>query len=155
MGVYCSLRQSADTGDNEARSWMGRIMALNSELAAADAAARQYIAALPELPELMQPGHGFDEYRYLLEQLRRNASHLLAPGEEAVLARMSLSGASAWSQLQETLTSTVEVPPTAAAPRPSPPSATWPTTPMPPSAGRPTTPSWPPMTRSRTASPSL
>lgn len=110
MGVYCSLRQSADTGDNEARSWMGRIMALNSELAAADAAARQYIAALPELPELMQPGHGFDEYRYLLEQLRRNASHLLAPGEEAVLARMSLSGASAWSQLQETLTSTVEVP---------------------------------------------
>ena len=109
MMIYASLRQSADTGDNEARSRAGRVMVKLGELAGVNAAAEHYIAALPDLEDLIGRDELVGEYAYLLRRLKKNACHLLQPKEEEIMARMDISGASAWGQLQETLTSTVEV----------------------------------------------
>ncbi|MEA4965219.1 MAG: M3 family oligoendopeptidase [Oscillospiraceae bacterium] len=109
MVIYAMLRQSADTGDKEARSWIGRVMALLSEMAGPDAAAQQYLAALPNLDELIGQDPLLGEYAYLLHNIKKNSRFLLRPREEEILAKMSLSGADAWNQLWETLTSTVQV----------------------------------------------
>lgn len=110
MVVYANLRQATNTGDYEARSWLGRLMALFSDLAGQDAAAKQYIAALPVLDALIGQAPLLEAYGFLLRNIKKNADYLLQPREEEIVAKMSLSGADAWNQLWETLTSTVEVP---------------------------------------------
>ena len=45
----------------------------------------------------------------MLLNIKRDSKYLLADGEEAVFAKMSISGANAWSDLQSSLTSSVMV----------------------------------------------
>jgi len=107
--VYAMLRQSANTADGEARTQIGRGMAMLSEIAPAEAAAKAYIAAIDNLEELIQQDPVLAEFAYNLSNIKKNACHLLKPSEEGIMAKMGLSGASAWEQLWETLTSTVQV----------------------------------------------
>ena len=107
--IYAMLRQSANTGDGEARTQAGRVMALLSEVAPADAAAQAYIAGIDNLEELIAEDALLLEYAYNLRNIKKNAVHLLKPSEEGIMAKMGLSGANAWEQLWETLTSTVQV----------------------------------------------
>lgn len=110
MAIYAFLRQSGNTGDSEARTHSGRLMGLLSETASAEAAVKAYIAGLDNLDELIPQDALLTEYAYNLNNIQKNACHLLKPSEEGILAKMSLSGADAWEQLWETLTSTVQVP---------------------------------------------
>jgi len=107
--IYAMLRQSANTGDGEARTQMGRVMAMLSEMAPAEAAAKGYIAGRTDLEDLIARDALLTEYAYYLRNIQKGARHLLSPSEEGIMARMGLSGANAWEQLWETLTSTVQV----------------------------------------------
>ncbi|MBQ6799369.1 MAG: M3 family oligoendopeptidase [Oscillospiraceae bacterium] len=107
--IYAMLRQSANTADGEARTQMGRVMAMMSEMAPAEAAVKGYIAGLADLDALIEQDALLQEYAYYLGNIKKGAKHLLSPNEEGIMARMGLSGANAWEQLWETLTSTVQV----------------------------------------------
>lgn len=107
--VYASLRFSVDTGDTEAASATGRLQALMSKTAAAEAALHHTIAGFDDLEALIDGDASLAEYRYLLLRIKRDSRYLLSEKEEALFARMSISGASAWEDLQSTLTSTVPV----------------------------------------------
>jgi len=109
IGVYAFLRQAANTGDAEARTQSGRLMAVLSEIAPAQAAVEGYIAGLENLEALIPQDALLTEYAYYLHNIKKNAAHLLKPSEEGIMAKMGLSGANAWEQLWETLTSTVQV----------------------------------------------
>jgi len=106
--IYANLRYSANTGDNEAASIQGQLMGKLSATAAADTRIQSRIAAsdldavLTEAPEL-------EEFRYLLTNIQKDSKYLLSDKEEALFAKMDISGASAWSDLQSSLTSTLKV----------------------------------------------
>ena len=103
IGVYSGLRYEADTNDVEAQGVSGRLMAKQSEIAAADASLRRRVAAVD--PELIKSDGSLDAYADLLDRLRKDCAHLLSPGEEEVFARMNISGAGAWEELRSALTS--------------------------------------------------
>lgn len=103
---YASLRYSADTGCHEAASMTGRLMDKFSRTAASDAKIRRIIAGFGDLDALIDGGFG--EYAYFLRTIREDSRYLLSDAEEALLAKMKISGSSAWEDLHAALTSSVK-----------------------------------------------
>jgi len=106
---YASLRQSANTRDQDAGSQMGRIMASYSTVAAPMAKVKDWTSKLPNLKELVQNDPFLQPYDFLFENILKSSKYLLPDRGEEIMARMQLSGGSAWSDLQSYLTSTVPV----------------------------------------------
>ena len=109
LAGYASLRQAADTKDAEAGSQMGRIMSLYSGVAAPFAAFKEWATKLPNLMELVDGDADLKDYHFLFENMRKSSKYLLPGIGEAVMAKMSMSGGNAWSEMQQYLTSTVPV----------------------------------------------
>ncbi|MBQ4641562.1 MAG: M3 family oligoendopeptidase [Oscillospiraceae bacterium] len=109
LALYASLRMSANTRDGEAGSRMGQIMALLSGTAAPQAAFNAWASKLPNLMELVEGDDNLRDYTWLFQNIRESSRYLLAGMGEEIMARMEMSGGSAWSDLQSYLTSTVPV----------------------------------------------
>ena len=109
LGLYASLRQSANTRDPEAASQLGRLMAIYSGMAAPEASFREWAAKLPNLMELVESDEILKQYRFLFSKMADSSRYLLGSRGEEIMARMQLSGGNAWSDLQGYLTSTVPV----------------------------------------------
>ena len=107
--IFCSLRTSANTADNQANSLSDQISAKISGCAAADASLRHTLAAFDDLDAIIDADPALAEYRYLLQNIRRDSKYLLSDKEEELFARMNISGASAWESLRDNLTSSVKV----------------------------------------------
>ena len=109
LGLYASLRQSANTRDGEAASQMGRLMAVYSGMAAPEAAFKDWASKLPNLMELVEADDFLKDYGFLFSKMAESSRYLLPGRGEEIMARMELSGGNAWSDLQGYLTSTVPV----------------------------------------------
>ncbi len=109
LAGYASLRQAANTRDADAGSKMGQVMAVYSTVAAPMAAYRQWASSLPNLMELVEQDENLKDYTFLFAKEQESSRYLLPGIGEAVMAKMELSGGSAWSDLQQYLTSTVPV----------------------------------------------
>ena len=109
LANYASLRQSTNTRDTEAGSRLGQIMQMLSATAGAQTAWKQWATALPDLMELVRADADLAVYSYLFENMQKDSTHLLGALGEEICAKLSLSGGSAWSDLQGYLTSTVPV----------------------------------------------
>ena len=109
LGLYASLRQSANTRDPEAASQMGRLMATYSGMAAPEAAFKEWLSKLPNLMALVEADEELKDYQFMLSRIADSSQYLLPGRGEEIMARMRLSGGSAWSDLQGYLTSTVPV----------------------------------------------
>ena len=109
LGLYASLRQSANTRDPDAASQMGRLMAVYSSIAAPEAAFQEWAAKLPNLEELIAEDELLQQYAFMLGNMKKSSRYLLSGRGEEIMARMRLSGGNAWSDLQGYLTSTVPV----------------------------------------------
>ncbi len=106
--IYSNLRYSANTSETEAASNMGRIMGMLSSVAAPGAKLSKIIAGYDSIEQIIDTVPALSEYRYLLTNIKRDSKYLLSDGEETVFARMNISGASAWDDLQSSLTSSVK-----------------------------------------------
>ncbi len=109
LALYASLRQSANTRDSEAGSRMGQIMSLLSGTAGPLAAFNAWASKLPNLMELVEGDDNLKDYTWLFQNIREDSRYLLPGLGEEIMARMEMSGGSAWSDLQSYLTSVVPV----------------------------------------------
>ena len=109
LAEYAMLRQAANTLDPEAGSRVGQIMAVFSDIAAPQAGFQEWASKLPDLMELVAQDELLTEYAFLFENIRDSSRFLLPSLGEEIMAKMSLSGGSAWGELQQFLTSTVPV----------------------------------------------
>ena len=106
--IFANLRYSANTKDAAAASYVGRVMGMLSEVAAPRAKISKKIANIENLSEIIDK-NGLGGYKYYLENIKRDSKYLLSDAEEALFAKMNISGAGAWSDLQSSLTSSVSV----------------------------------------------
>ena len=107
--IYANLRYSANTADSDAASIMGVLMGKLSATAAPSAALNKMIAGIDNLEELIKNNEDLREYEFYLTSIKEESKHLLTDAEESLFAEMNISGASAWSDLQSSLTSTLKV----------------------------------------------
>ena len=107
---YAMLRQSVDSKDSAANSNLGRIMGVLSSTAAPEAAFKSWASKVENLMELVDSDEVLKEYRFLFANLAESSKFLLTNQGEEIMAKMELSGGSAWSDLQGYLTSFVRMP---------------------------------------------
>ena len=107
--IYANLRYSANTADPEAASTMGVLMGKLSATAAPSAALNKLIAGIENLEDLIKENSDLAEYEFYLTNIKEASKHLLSDAEESLFAEMNISGASAWSDLQSSLTSSLKV----------------------------------------------
>ena len=107
--IYANLRSATDAKNPTPGSYMGQVMAIRSGIAAPVAAYNQWVVSLPNLMELVRGDETLKDYEYLFETRKERAKHQLSSEAEAVDAKLSMSGGSAWAKLQGYLTSTVTV----------------------------------------------
>ncbi|MBP3660952.1 MAG: M3 family oligoendopeptidase [Oscillospiraceae bacterium] len=106
---YCMLRQAANTLDGEATSGASQVMGLLSTMAGPKAIFKDWAAKLPDLMELVASDEVLKEYTFLYSNILSSSSFQLPGMGEEIMAKMELSGGSAWGDLQQFLTSTVPV----------------------------------------------
>ena len=106
---YGMLRQAANTTDPEAGSRVGQVMAVLSDVAAPQAAFQEWASRLPNLMELVAQDEILTEYTFLFANILESSRFLLPGRGEEIAAKLGLSGGSAWSEMQQYLTSTVPV----------------------------------------------
>ena len=107
--IYANLRYSANTADTEAASTMGVLMGKLSAVSAPTAATNKAIAKIENIEEIIEQNELLKEHSYHLLNIVKDSKHLLSDAEEALFAEMNISGASAWSDLQSSLTSSLKV----------------------------------------------
>ncbi len=105
--IYASLRYSANTADTEAASVIGRLMDKLGSTAASETVLKNRIAAITDLDGAIERA-SLGEYKYYITNIKRDSRYLLSEREESLFAKLNISGASAWENLQSTLTSTVK-----------------------------------------------
>ena len=107
--IYANLRYSANTADTEAVSTMGVLMGKLSATAAPSAAVNKAIAKIENIEQIIEKNEILKEHSYLLLNIVKDSKHLLSDAEESLFSEMNISGASAWSDLQSNLTSSLKV----------------------------------------------
>ncbi len=107
--IYCNLRYSANTADVEAASTMGVLMGKLSAVAAPSAKINKAIAKIENIEKVIEQNELLSEHCYGILNIVKDSKHLLSDAEESLFAEMNISGASAWSDLQSTLTSSLKV----------------------------------------------
>lgn len=107
--IYANLRYSANTADTEAASTMGVLMGKLSAIAAPSAATNKAIASIENIEQIIEANELLREHSYRLLSIVKDSKHLLSDAEESLFAEMNISGASAWSDLQSNLTSSLKV----------------------------------------------
>ena len=106
---YANLRSATNTKDPEPGSYMGRIMAIRSGMAAPSAAFNAWVVQLPDLMELVRGDEYLNDYEFYFAGKVDSARYQMSGEAESVMAKMGMSGGSAWGKLQSYLTSTVPV----------------------------------------------
>ena len=106
--IYANLSQSANTKDMEAASMLGRLMGIYSQMAAPMAKFSKLISEIEDLENIIESDELLIEHKYLILNIKRDSKYLLGDREEALFSLMNISGASAWSDLQSNLTSSVK-----------------------------------------------
>ena len=106
---YANLRSATNTKDPEPGSYMGRIMAIRSGMAAPSAAFNAWVVQLPNLMELVRGDEYLKDYEFYFAGKVDSARYQMSGEAESVMAKMGMSGGSAWGKLQSYLTSTVPV----------------------------------------------
>ncbi|MBR0157854.1 MAG: M3 family oligoendopeptidase [Clostridia bacterium] len=106
---YANLVYATDTSDMQATALMGRLRAMLSDIAAPETAIKQAISGMEDLETQIEGDAALKDYAFFLREIKKDSRYLLSEKEEQVFALMDISGASAWEELHDTLTSTVNV----------------------------------------------
>ncbi|MDF2589274.1 MAG: peptidase [Anaerocolumna sp.] len=109
LSSYVSLRQSTNTTDSETTALLGKLEELDSNLSKERAIMNKYLAKVGNLDEMIAQNEKLQGYDYMLHRIKDDAKYMLSDDVEEVISKLNLSAGSAWSMLQQYLTSTVEV----------------------------------------------
>lgn len=106
---FSSLTKSANTADGQAANYLEQLDMALSDVSRENAMLKKYIAGIEDLDKVIDSSEFLKQYRFMLHETKQAAAHSLSDDVEDVLAKMDISGGSAWANLQEYLTSSVEV----------------------------------------------
>ncbi len=109
LGSYISLRQSTNTTDSETTALMQKLEELLSDISKEEAMVKKYIANVENLDQIIENDSKLKEYEFLFKEMKLEADHTLGDDVEEVIAKMNLSAGSAWSSMQQYLTSILKV----------------------------------------------
>lgn len=108
LDCFSSLTQSTNTANVKAAAAQDQVASIASMASKAMAVFSRYIADIKNLDAYLECPE-LNEYAYFLKDIHESGKYLLSEDVEAALAKMDISGGSAWEKQQSFLTSALEV----------------------------------------------
>lgn len=107
--LFLDLKNAADSADEQAVAAQAKTAMINSAIKKDIAAMDKWIGSLSNLQEMIDSDPFLKEYEFRLHETQKEAAHLLSDDVEDVIARLNVSAGWSWGNLQDHLTSSVEV----------------------------------------------
>lgn len=104
LRTYAGLRTSTNVNDMEAMGEMGKMMLTVQKTVPASVAFSKYLQNV-DINALCKESEFLNQYKFVLENEKEDASHMLSDKEEVLASKLSMVGSDAWSDLQSKLTS--------------------------------------------------
>lgn len=109
LGGFASLKQSVDTTDTETVAQLDKIKRIVSETNKPKAISDKYIRKIENLEACISKNEKLKAYEFYLKEIQKAAKYTLSDDVEEVIGKLDLSGGSAWEDMRDYLTSTMEV----------------------------------------------
>ena len=109
LGGYFSLRRSANSSDSEVSSYQTKLQALMAGTAKENVMFEKYVGKIADLDKIIESDELLSQYKFYFGEVLESIKHSMSDEEEALFARMNISGGQSWSNLVAHLTATVEV----------------------------------------------
>jgi pepF/M3 family oligoendopeptidase len=106
---FAQLTLSVDVKHKRALQVVEKMESLFSDVKVAQVCFQRWLGGLSSFDDMVERSPVVREHRFILEEMRQNCRYLMSDQEEALAARMSETGSSAWSKLQSFVTSTLLV----------------------------------------------
>ncbi len=107
--AFARLTVSTDASNKEALMAMDRLNQIYTGYTAPEVQFQEWLKTLENLDQLIDQSDILKEHRFHLQELKSEAEHKMSQPEEVLAAQMSTTGATAWTLLQNTVSSSLMV----------------------------------------------
>ncbi|WP_353892734.1 M3 family oligoendopeptidase [Proteinivorax hydrogeniformans] len=107
--AFGNLSLSTDAKNQEAANAIEKLQMKMTELTFATVAFKEWLGSLENLDEILDSTEKLKEHKFYFQELELQNKYTLSKEKEEVIAKMKNTGSSAWSKLQNNLTSTLTV----------------------------------------------
>ena len=105
---FSSLTFTTDTNNQSALQTENKLLMLLSSATAARTKMTKFFSTVEDLEAFIAPSEFLKQFLFVMEEDRRYSKHLLSEAEEILASKLSITGSSAWSTLQQKLISTLK-----------------------------------------------
>ncbi len=108
LGTYISLNSTTDTTDATTVAYRSQIGVMMSSATKSITMINKLFAKI-DLETFAKEDTLINEHHFMIDEIKQNAKYLLSDEVEEALSKMELNASDAWSNLQDYLTSIVEI----------------------------------------------
>lgn len=109
LGAFASLTSATDASNTSALNALNQIQLLSTKTVTGQVAFIHRLKTINDLDALINSSQLLKEHAFVLETMKQQANHVLSAQEELIISKMSINGSTAWSNLQNKITSTLSV----------------------------------------------
>ncbi len=109
LSQFASLMSATDARNEMALDYLNQLNMKSTALTQPSVAFQSYLKGLDSLEEIISSSSELKEYSFYLEQIKLKSKYMLSEKEEVAIAKMTMTGSTAWSNLQNKLSSTLMV----------------------------------------------
>ncbi|MCD8573985.1 MAG: hypothetical protein LRY28_00440 [Erysipelotrichaceae bacterium] len=109
LGAFASLTSATDASNSSALNALNQIQLLSTKTVTGQVAFIHRLKTIDNLMALIDSSELLKEHAFVLETMKQQANHVLSAQEELIISKMSINGSTAWSNLQNKITSTLSV----------------------------------------------
>ena len=106
---FASLTNAVEAKNEAALQYLDKLRVKNSNLTKPNVQFQNFMKNINNLDELILSSELLKEHKFYLGQIKEQAKYLLSEKEEVLISKMTNTGSSAWSNLQNMVSSTLLV----------------------------------------------
>lgn len=109
LGAYASLVSSVDAKNDVALQYSNKLSVMGSNLTKPNVKFQSFLKQINNLQELITSSELLKTHEFFLAQIKLNSNYMLSEKEEVLISKLKNTGSTAWTNLQNKVSSTLMV----------------------------------------------
>lgn len=109
LSAFARLTNAVEAKNEESLKYLDLLNVKSTELTKAEVMFQSFMKDINNLDEIINKSDLLKEHEFYLNQIKKHTKYMLSEKEEVLIAKMANTGSSAWSKLQNMISSTLLV----------------------------------------------
>lgn len=109
LASFAALTSSVDAKNEEALIYQNKLSVMGTELTRPGVIFQNFIGEIDNLDEIIKSSPLLEEHKFYLSEIKTKSKYMLSEKEEVLISKMANTGSTAWTNLQNKITSTLTV----------------------------------------------